>query len=100
LKQLANIKADASLLDMVIVPEQQKHLKDFMEGKASIISGLTEQQNEEEMYINKLGVYNNRNHVNILIFMFQSRLCIILHIIFSLMGDLVPILCLKLLGEN
>jgi hypothetical protein len=27
LNQLANIKADASLLDMVTVPEQQQHLK-------------------------------------------------------------------------
>jgi hypothetical protein len=27
LNQLANIKADATLLDMVVVPEQQKHLK-------------------------------------------------------------------------
>jgi hypothetical protein len=63
LKQLATIKANASLLDMVTVPEQQKHLKDFMEGKASIVSSLTEEQNEEEMYINKLGVYNPRNYV-------------------------------------
>jgi hypothetical protein len=63
LKQLANIKEDASLLDMVIVPEQQKHLKYFMEGKTSTVSSLTEEQNEEEMYINKLGVYNPRNYV-------------------------------------
>jgi hypothetical protein len=27
LNQLANIKADATLLDMVVIPEQQKHLK-------------------------------------------------------------------------
>jgi hypothetical protein len=31
LNQLANIKADATLLDMVFVPEQQRHLKQFME---------------------------------------------------------------------
>jgi hypothetical protein len=35
LNQLANIKADASLLDMVTIPEQQQHLKNFMEGKTS-----------------------------------------------------------------
>jgi hypothetical protein len=29
--QLANIKEDATLLDMVVVPEQQRHLKQFME---------------------------------------------------------------------
>jgi hypothetical protein len=63
LKQLANIKVDAYLLDMVTFPEQQKHLKDFMEGKASTITSLTEEQNEEEMYIHKLGVYNPRNNV-------------------------------------
>jgi hypothetical protein len=40
LNQLANIKADATLLDMVIVHEQQKHLKNFMEGKASTIANL------------------------------------------------------------
>jgi hypothetical protein len=34
LNQLANIKADATLLDMVVIPEQQMHLKQFMEGKA------------------------------------------------------------------
>jgi hypothetical protein len=61
LKQLANIKEDASLLDMVIVPEQQKHLKYFMEGKTSIVASLTEEQDEEELYVNKLGVYNPRN---------------------------------------
>jgi hypothetical protein len=33
LNQLANIKEDATLLDMVVVPEQQMHLKQFMEGK-------------------------------------------------------------------
>jgi hypothetical protein len=46
LKQLANIKAYASLLDMVIVHEQQNHLKDFMEGKTSIVSILPEEKHE------------------------------------------------------
>ena len=43
LNQLANIKVDATLLDMVVVPEQQKHLKNFMEGKASTIDNLSEE---------------------------------------------------------
>jgi hypothetical protein len=46
---------------MVTVPEQQKHLKNFMEGKTSTIANLTEEQDEEELYVNKLGVYNPRN---------------------------------------
>jgi hypothetical protein len=33
LNQLANIKEDACLLDMVVIPKQQMHLKQFMEGK-------------------------------------------------------------------
>jgi hypothetical protein len=32
LNQFANIKVDATLLDMVVIPEQHKHIKDFMEG--------------------------------------------------------------------
>jgi hypothetical protein len=46
---LSNIKVDAYLLDMVIVSKQQKHLKDFMEGKTSIVSSLTKEQDEEEL---------------------------------------------------
>jgi hypothetical protein len=43
LNQLANIKADATLLDMVSFPEQQNHLKNFMEGKDSTIANLFEE---------------------------------------------------------
>jgi hypothetical protein len=43
---LATIEEDASLLDMVTIPEQQRHLKDFMEGKDYIVSNLTEEHNE------------------------------------------------------
>jgi hypothetical protein len=43
LKQLANIKADFTLLDMVVIPEQQKHLKNFMEGKSSTIANLSKE---------------------------------------------------------
>jgi hypothetical protein len=60
---LANIKADAILLDMVVVPEQQKHLKQFMEGKASIVSKLFKEVDEEELSINKVGVNNFRHPV-------------------------------------
>jgi hypothetical protein len=56
LNQLANIKADATLLNMVFVPEQQRHLKKFMEGKSSIVANLSEEINEEDSSLNKVGV--------------------------------------------
>jgi hypothetical protein len=48
LNQLDNIKADATLLDMVAIPEQQKHLKNFMEGKFSTIANLFEESKKED----------------------------------------------------
>jgi hypothetical protein len=63
LNQLANIKADATLLDMVVVPEQQKHLKIFMEGKASTIANLSEEVKEEDSSVNKVGVNSFRHPV-------------------------------------
>jgi hypothetical protein len=54
---LANIKADATLLDMLVVPEQQKHLKQFMEGKSYVVFNLFEEVNEEYSSINKVGVH-------------------------------------------
>jgi hypothetical protein len=35
------MKADETLLDMVFIPEQQRHLKKFMEGKSSIVANLS-----------------------------------------------------------
>jgi hypothetical protein len=46
LNQLANIKADATLLDMVVFPEQQSHLKQFMEGKSFVVANLSKEVNE------------------------------------------------------
>jgi hypothetical protein len=48
LNQLANIKADATLLDMVVIPEQQRHLKQFMEGKIFVVANLSEEVDEED----------------------------------------------------
>jgi hypothetical protein len=45
LNQLANIKADATLLDMVAALEQQNNLNFFMEGKSSTITNLSEEVN-------------------------------------------------------
>jgi hypothetical protein len=60
LNQLANIKVDATLLDMVSIPEQQMHLKQFMEGKASIVANISEEVNEDDSSINKVGVHKFR----------------------------------------
>jgi hypothetical protein len=60
LNQLANIKEDATLLDMIVVPKQQNHLKIFMEGKNSIVSNLFEEVDEEDSSVNKVGVHKFR----------------------------------------
>jgi hypothetical protein len=57
---LANIKAYETLLDMVFVPEQHRHLKQFMEGNDSIVANLFEEVNEEDSPVNKVGVHNFR----------------------------------------
>jgi hypothetical protein len=55
---LVNIKADATLLDMVVIPEQQMHLKQFMEGKSFVVANLYEEVNKEDSSVNKVGVHN------------------------------------------
>jgi hypothetical protein len=60
---LDNIKPDVLLLDMVTVPEQQKHLKHFMEVKASTIANLSEEAKEDDSIVNKVGVNNFRHPV-------------------------------------
>jgi hypothetical protein len=60
LNQLANIKEDATLLDMVVIPEQQRHLKQFMEVKAYIVANLSEEVNKEDSFVNKVCVHNFR----------------------------------------
>jgi hypothetical protein len=55
---LANIKDDATLLDMVVIPEQQMHLKQFMEQKYFIVANIYEEVNEEDSSMNKVGVHN------------------------------------------
>jgi hypothetical protein len=70
LNQLVNTKADSSLLDMVSVPEQQKHLKHFMEGKTSTVANISEEVDEEDSTVNKVGVNNFRHSIKILNFSF------------------------------
>jgi hypothetical protein len=45
---------------MVVVPEQQRHLKQFMEGKDFVVSNLFEEVDEEDSFVNKVGVQNIR----------------------------------------
>jgi hypothetical protein len=63
INQLDNIKANATLLDMVVVSEQQKHLKNFMEEKDSIIANLFEEIYEYDSFVNKVGVHKFRHPV-------------------------------------
>jgi hypothetical protein len=45
---------------MVVILEQQMHLKQFMEGKASVVANLSEEVDEEYSYVNKVGVHKFR----------------------------------------
>jgi hypothetical protein len=63
LNQLDNVKVDATLLDMVSILEQHKHLKNFMEGKYSTIANLSEKVKEDDSIINKVGVNNFRHPI-------------------------------------
>jgi hypothetical protein len=56
LNQLANIKYNATLLDIVVVPEQQRHMKQFMKGKYFGVANLSEELNKEDFSVNKVGV--------------------------------------------
>jgi hypothetical protein len=60
LNQLANIKEYATLLDMVVIPKQKMHLKQFMQGKAPIVANLSEEVSEEDYSVNKVGVHKFR----------------------------------------
>ena len=46
---------------MVVVPEQQNHLKHFMEGKAFIVFNHYEEVDEEDSIVNKVGVHKFRH---------------------------------------
>jgi hypothetical protein len=85
LNQLVNIKENATLLVMVVVPEQQRHLKQFMEGKDFVVANLFEEIDEEVSSANKVGVHNFRYHVKNPPFLFLKRLWIRFPIVSSLM---------------
>jgi hypothetical protein len=70
LNQLANIKEYSTLLDMVVVPEQQRNLKQFMEGKDYVVSNLSEEVNKEDSSVNKLGIHKFRYPEKIPLFIY------------------------------
>ena len=45
---------------MVVVPKQQRHLKKFMEGNDYVVSNLSEEVNEDDSSVNKVGVHKFR----------------------------------------
>jgi ribonuclease HI len=97
---LANIEVDATLLDMVVVPEQQKHLRNFMEGKASTIANLCEETKEEDPTVNKIGVNNFRHLVkNPPFFIFVKIMDKIAHF-FLINGGSSPSVMSKIIMEE
>jgi hypothetical protein len=48
---------------MVVVPEQQQHMKYYMEGTTSTFASLYEKHDGDELYVNKLSVNNSSNSV-------------------------------------
>jgi hypothetical protein len=97
---LANIKADATLLDMVVVLGQQNHLKNFMEGKASTIANLSEEEKEEDTTVNKLGVNNFRYPVKNPPFFISVKIMDNIAHCFLIDGGLCPSVMSKIIMEE
>jgi hypothetical protein len=55
---------------MVVIPEQQRHIKQFMEGKSFVVANLYEEVDEDDSSINKVGVHNFRYPVKNPLFIF------------------------------
>jgi hypothetical protein len=100
LNQLANIKDDATLLDMVVVPEQQNHLKNFMEGKVSTIANLFEELKEEDSTVNKIGVNNFRNPVKNPPFYISVKIMDKISHCFLIDGGSIPSVMSKIIMEE
>jgi hypothetical protein len=80
---------------MVSIFEHNKHFKNLMEGKTPNISNLIEEKYEEELYVNKLGVYNHRNPIKSPPFYVSMKIMDKITHCCLVDGDLVLILCLK-----
>ena len=48
---------------MVVIPKQQKHIKQFMAGKYFFLAKLSKEVKEEDSSVNKVGVHNFRHPV-------------------------------------
>jgi len=48
---------------MATIPEQKKHMKNYMEGKTSPIPSISKTFDGDESHGNRIGVNNFRNHV-------------------------------------
>ena len=85
---------------MVVVPEQQMHLKQFMEGKAYVVANLSEEVNEEDSSVNKVGVHKYRYLVkNPPFYIFVKIMDKIAHC-FLIDGGLGPSLMLNIIMEE
>jgi hypothetical protein len=100
LNQLANIKADATLLHMVVVPEQHMHLKQFMEGKSSIVDNLSEEVNENNSFVNKVGVHKFRYPIKNTPFYISVKIMDNISHCFLIDGGLGPSLMSKIIMEE
>jgi hypothetical protein len=100
LNQLANIKEDAILLEMVFIPKQQRHLKQFMEGKTSIVANLSQEVNEENSSVNKLGVHNFRYPIKNLPFYISVKIMDNIAHCFLIDGGSGPSLMSKIIMED
>jgi hypothetical protein len=59
---------------MVVVLEQQKSSETFMEGKSSIVANLSEEVDEEDSYVNKVGVHKFRHLVKKTLFYISVKI--------------------------
>jgi hypothetical protein len=100
LNQLDNIKEDATLLDMVVIPEHQMHLKQFMEEKSSIVANLSEEVDEEDSFVNKLGVHNFRYPVKKKPFYISVKIMDKISHCFLIDGGLGPSVMSKIIMEE
>jgi hypothetical protein len=97
---LANIKADATLLDMIVIPKKQKNLKNFMEGKYSTTANLSEEVKEEDSIVNKVSVNNFRHLVKNLPFFISVNIMDKIAYCFLIDGCSGPSVMLKITMEE
>jgi ribonuclease HI len=100
LNQLTNFKADATLLDMVVIPKKHKHLKNFMEGKDFVVANLSEEIDEEDSSVNKVGVNNFRHLVKKTPFYISVKIMDKIAICCLIDDDSVPSVMSKIIMEE